>query len=74
MGDGHDLGDGTAHRVAEDVGPVDALGVEDGHGVGGHLFQGVGTGGLVGPAGAPVVEGDAAEPAAEHETLAGPDP
>ena len=71
--DGQHLGDVAAHGVADDVGPADPLGVEDGDGVGRHLLQRVGPLGFVGAARPPVVEGDAAEPAAEDHPLAGPD-
>ena len=36
--DGQHLGDVAAHGMAEDMGPADALGVEDGDGVGRHLL------------------------------------
>ena len=67
-----DLGDHAAHRRADDVGRVDALGVEDRHRVARHLVERVRARRLPREAGAPVVGCEAAVAAAERHALEGP--
>ena len=56
------------------MGPVDALGVEHGERVEGHLLERVRPGRAVAAPGAPVVDGVAAVAAAEGQPLEGPAP
>ncbi len=69
-----DLRDHAAHRRANHVGSLDALGVEDRERVQRHLLEGVPAVGPVAAPGAPVVERVTAELAAEGEPLQGPAP
>ena len=66
---GDELGDGAAHRGADDVGALDADVVEHGDGVGCHLVEVVVADRLVAAPGAAVVEGDDAVAQREHEAL-----
>ena len=67
-----DLRDHPAHRRADHVGPLDALGVQHRDRVLGHAGEVVGAGRRVGMARAPVVGGDAAVATAEGASLERP--
>jgi hypothetical protein len=69
MQDGQHLGNGAAHRRADDVSGVHSGVVENGHGVIGHLRECLGAEGFVASSRSAIVVGNDAIASREHVSL-----